>query len=41
MGQPAVPISLEKLIQVVRTADFLSESDKEKILWKNAEGIFK
>jgi len=32
--------NLEKLIQAVKTADFLSESDKEKILWKNAEGIF-
>jgi len=33
--------NLEKLLQAVRTADFLSESDKEKILGKNAEGIFK
>jgi hypothetical protein len=32
---------LEKLISAVKTADFLSESDREKILWKNAEGIFK
>jgi len=33
--------NLERLLQAVKTADFLSESDKEKILGKNAEGIFK
>jgi predicted TIM-barrel fold metal-dependent hydrolase len=33
--------NLERLIQAVKTADSLSESDKEKILGKNAEGIFK
>jgi len=32
---------LEELISAVKTAEFLSESDKEKILGKNAEGILK
>ena len=33
--------NLEKLIQAVKGADFLSDSDKEKILWKNAKEILK
>jgi len=33
--------NLERLIQAVKSADFFSEIDKEKILWKNALGIFK
>jgi predicted TIM-barrel fold metal-dependent hydrolase len=33
--------NLERLLQAVKGADFLSDSDKEKILGKNAEGIFK
>jgi len=33
--------NLKKLIQAVKGADFLSDSDKEKILWKNAKEILK
>ena len=33
--------NLAKLIQAVKGADFLSDSDKEKILWKNAKEILK
>ena len=33
--------NLEKLIQAVKSADFLSDSDREKILWKNAKEILK
>jgi hypothetical protein len=33
--------NLEPIISAVKNADFLSDSDREKILWKNAQGILK
>ena len=33
--------NMEELIQAVKNADFLSDSDKEKILWKNAKEVLK
>jgi predicted TIM-barrel fold metal-dependent hydrolase len=33
--------NLESLITAVKNADFLTEADKEKILWKNASEILK
>jgi len=33
--------NMEELIQTVKNADFLSDSDKEKILWKNAKEVLK
>ena len=33
--------NLEPIISAVKNADFLSDSDKEKILWKNAKEILK
>jgi predicted TIM-barrel fold metal-dependent hydrolase len=33
--------NLEPIISAVKNADFLSDSDREKILWKNAQEILK
>ena len=33
--------NLEETIKAVKVADFLSDSDKEKILWKNAKEVLK